>query len=696
MERVVAYPPAPHREPPIATSPPPLSVRVIEHLLVPMPDGQRLAARAWLPVDAPPGPALVEFLPYRKRDGTRGRDDTLHPVLAARGYAALRVDVRGTGESDGVLTDEYDAQEIDDGVALIAWVAAQDWCDGRVVLLGKSWGGINALMIATRAPEGLAGVVSVCATDDRYGNDAHFMGGRLLAENLIWGVGLMAVAAHPPDPRLYGDGWRDTWLRRLDAVRPFPAVWMEQAADSAYWRRDSALHAAPRIRCPVLLVGGTEDPYRDALGRLLDSLGGPASILLGPWAHLYPHLGRPGPALDFPQELLRWLDGHLGREGPVARAPRVVAFLTEGRRDGVGGDREGRWIARSALPSTDGEQRRFGLAAGRLVEGPSAPGWVTIDSPVETGLDAGGWCRFGVPGEGPYDQREDDRRSVLFDTEPLADALDVLGRPLVHVDRADGKGPGLLVARLAEVFPDGRSERVAYGMLDLAGQGARLAIPLELTAHRVRPGSRLRLALATACWPVAWPLPHDGPVRLRREGCALTLPIHRPEHEVALPPEFPRPPAPELEPEPDFEGLQRTVTVDEDTGRIAVVARSDLDDRGTLVTSRIEAIDLEHGHGVEEEFSIRPGDRSSARGRVLHVFRFAVPGHHLEAWAEGRLELRDGGLAFEGSLEAREDGRTIFSRTWPLTARGEAAGSPDRGPGGRPSDPSSRRRADRR
>ena len=648
----------------VSPSSPPYAVRTIEHLCVPMADGTRLAARAWLPVEAPPGPAILEYLPYRKRDGTRGRDETQHPVFAARGHPSLRADVRGTGDSDGVLLDEYHEQEIEDGLELLTWIAAQPWCDGRVVLLGKSWGGINALMIATRDPPELAGVVSVCATDDRWANDAHYMGGRLLAENLIWGVGLMAVAAHPPDPRLFGPGWRDAWLRRLEAVRPFPAVWMERATDGAYWRRDSARVAASRIRCPVLLVGGTEDPYRDSIPRLLDAVSGPACAILGPWAHLYPHLGRPGPALDFPREVLRWLDRHTGRTPSHGRKPRLLAFLTEGVRDAAGSDREGRWVARESWPTSGAGTRAFGLTDAGLVAGPSAPGRVRLDGPVETGLGAGGWCRFGVPGEGPYDQREDDRRSVVFDTPPLAVPLEVLGRPVLRVARSDGTGPGLLCARLTEVHADGRAERIAYGLLDLAGRGPGLELPLELTAHRVRIGSRLRLALSNAYWPVAWPLPDDGPVLLRREGCTLEIPLHDVSDEGPLPPGFP-PPAPAgLPAEPDFEGFVRTVAADPRTGAITIMARSDLDADGRLVTSRIDAIDLEHGHGVEEEFMLLPGDPSSARGRVRHTFLVATPGCRLEASATGRLRTVAGRVVFEGELEAAENGRPVFRRRW--------------------------------
>ena len=109
-------------------------VRMVELQWIPMSDGRRLAARLWLPRDAEtnPVPAILEYIPYRKRDGTRGRDEPMHHYFAGHGYAAIRSDCRGTGESDGLMQDEYTQQELDDACEVIAWIAAQNWCAGSV------------------------------------------------------------------------------------------------------------------------------------------------------------------------------------------------------------------------------------------------------------------------------------------------------------------------------------------------------------------------------------------------------------------------------------------------------------------------------------------------------------------------------------------------------------------------------------
>ncbi|MGM0670006.1 MAG: CocE/NonD family hydrolase, partial [Gemmatimonadota bacterium] len=191
----------------------PENVRHIENTFIPVVDGIRLAARIWLPEDAEarPVPAILEYIPYRKRDRKRQRDQEIHHYFAGHGYAGVRVDIRGSGESDGVLTDEYTRQELDDGVAVIRWLAEQPWCDGNVGMMGISWGGFNALQIAALRPPALKAIITVCSTDDRYADDVHYMGGCLLGDNLSWASTMFSRNTLPPDPEIVGDGWREMW-----------------------------------------------------------------------------------------------------------------------------------------------------------------------------------------------------------------------------------------------------------------------------------------------------------------------------------------------------------------------------------------------------------------------------------------------------------------------------------------------------
>lgn len=253
------------------------SIEEIENVWIPLPDGCRLAARLWLPKSArmDPVPVILEYIPYRKRDFMRSRDEPIHRYHALHGYAAIRVDVRGSGDSDGILEDEYTASELADAIAVIDWLSQQDWCDGNVGMTGISWGGFNSLQVAALRPAALKAVITLCSTDDRYSDDAHYMGGCLLNENMQWGSILMLYTALPPDPDIVGESWRETWKQRLDALNPFPAVWMDHQTRDGFWQHGSVCEDWSAIQCPVYAVGGWADGYTNAIPRLLENLRGP-------------------------------------------------------------------------------------------------------------------------------------------------------------------------------------------------------------------------------------------------------------------------------------------------------------------------------------------------------------------------------------------------------------------------------------
>ena len=326
-------------------------MREIEHAWIPLRDGCRLAARMWLPESAArsPVPAVVEYIPYGKRVGTRERDETMHAWFAGHGLAALRIDLRGSGESSGVLLDEYLPQEQEDGADAIAWVAAQPWCSGSVGLIGKSWGGFNALQIAARRPPALRGIVTVCSTDDRYADDVHYMGGCLLNDNLWWGGVFFQLCAQPPDPELVGAEWRSLWQDRLAAAHPHPLRWLEHPLRDDYWRQGSVCENYAAIECPVYAVGGWADAYSNAIPRMLAGLSARRSGLIGPWGHAYPHEGAPGPAIGFLQDALAWWNGCLrgGPEGAAGR-PFYRVWMPERAPTGEDGDCPGRWVAEAA------------------------------------------------------------------------------------------------------------------------------------------------------------------------------------------------------------------------------------------------------------------------------------------------------------------------------------------------------------
>ncbi len=254
------------------------SIRLIENLYIPLSDGVRVAAKIWLPEDAEqrPVPAILEMIPYRKRDGTIYRDIRMHPWIAAQGYACVRVDIRGSGESEGLLLDEYLPREQQDGVEIIDWLSRQRWCSGSVGMTGISWGGFNALQLAALKPPALKAIITLCSTDDRYADDIHYMGGCLINENPSWSADRFTWGALPPDPQLVGDKWREIWLARLEAQRPWLEQWLTQQRRDAYWKHGSVCEDYGAIDCAVYAIGGWEDSYSNAVPRLLAGLRCPA------------------------------------------------------------------------------------------------------------------------------------------------------------------------------------------------------------------------------------------------------------------------------------------------------------------------------------------------------------------------------------------------------------------------------------
>ncbi|MDX1648620.1 MAG: CocE/NonD family hydrolase, partial [Myxococcota bacterium] len=499
----------------------PHRVREIEPLWIPLPDGERLAARAWLPEDAGdhPVPALLEYIPYRHRDLTRVRDSVNHPWLAGHGYACVRVDLRGSGDSSGVLRDQYLEQEQADGVEAIRWLAAQPWCTGKVGMFGISWGGFNALQIAARRPPALRAVVAACATDDLYADNMHYMGGCLLADNLSEATTMFAFNSCPPDPATAGPAWRETWRERLEHSGLWLDIWLRHQRRDDFWKRGSVCEDYAAIACPVMAVSGWADGYTNAVFRLLEHLEVPRRGLIGPWGHKYPHMGIPGPPIGFLQEMRRWFDRWLKDEETGVEAEPVLRVWMQ---DSVPPTtrvthRPGRWVTEPCWPSPRLETRRLALSPGRVhVEG--APGNPAasdeaqrIQSPLSVGLFAGKWCSYAAAPDLPHDQRQEDGGSLVFDSASLARPLELLGAPVAELELAANRPVAQVVARLSDLRPDGKATRVTFGLLNLThrasheeprplepGRRVRVRVALNHVAQVFPAGHRLRLALSTS------------------------------------------------------------------------------------------------------------------------------------------------------------------------------------------------------
>jgi putative CocE/NonD family hydrolase len=521
------------------------------HAWIPLSDGCRLSARLWLPAERP-APALLEYIPYRKDDITAPLDHSRMAWFAAHGYACLRVDLRGSGDSDGVLVDEYLPQEQDDALEVIAWIAAQPWCDGAVGMIGISWGGFNALQVAARRPPALRAVISCMSTDDRYADDVHYIGGSILADTQhSWATSMLAYATLPPDPAVVGERWREMWIQRLEGVHPMIEPWLTHQRRDAYWRHGSVCEDHGAIRCPVMLVGGWSDGYRDAVLRMLAGLTVPRRALIGPWSHHYPHEdAAPGPAIGFLQECLRWWDEWLrGRATGVRDEPMLLAWMQEPAPPATfHAQRPGRWVSEPGWPPVAGGLD-LGLG-GDGVLGGSSPARLAVSSPARAGLDGGFWCPFGNPGDWAPDQRCEERHALCFTTAPFDQRIELLGRPVLRMRLESDRPLAQVAVRLNAVSADGSSTLLTQGMLNLThrdsheqptplepGRPYPVTIAMQSLGQAVDAGQRLRLAISTGSWPWLWPSPQTATLTLHAgPDSVLRLPVREPSPgDVAAP-----------------------------------------------------------------------------------------------------------------------------------------------------------------
>ena len=676
-------------------------INFIEHCWIPLADGTRLAATLWLPgnVSVTPVPAILEYLPYRKTDGTAQTDPVRHAFFAAHGYAGVRVDMRGSGDADGLMFDEYHPQELLDGVEVIAWLARQSWCNGKVGMIGISWGGFNALQVAALRPPALAAIISVGSTVDRYTDDVHYLGGNVLARDaLVWPTSFTAILARPPDPRWQGAAWRDRWLARLDALPHFAALWLQHQSRDDYWRHGSMVENFGAINCPVYAVGGWADAYTNAVPRLLAGLTVPRKGLIGPWAHHWPNSARPAPAISFLSECVRWWDHWLkGIDTGIMREPMLRAWLQEfvspinSHRA-----RPGRWIAEPSWPAPAARialqpltLTQNGLAdhAPALVDDRTAatiastgPWQRTIATLLRHGEHGGAWCPFGMRGDLPGDQRAEDARAMTFDAAPALTSVDLLGHAALDVDVASDQPDGTIVARLCDVAPDGTSLFVTRAVLRLTrrdghAQGApitphrscRVRLTFDVAGHTLAVGHRWRLAIAPSYWPMIWPAAEL--VTLAVSGGELRLPLRTAAADN---------PAADATPFGAADGapplaVTQAVTGSADRRQVIDVLRGELRFEQSADQGRVR-----FSHGLEttarsrDAFIIQELEPGSARLESTRSFSLQRADWQIDVTIDASIHTAtrtDGQQAnstfvIEQTLRARENGREVRVRHW--------------------------------
>lgn len=653
---------------------------LIDTTWIALPDGRRLAARMWLPRVETPVPAILEYLPYRQGDGTAARDETTHTVFASEGYACIRVDIAGTGDSEGVFDDEYSEQELSDGEAVLAWIAAQEWCDGNIGMIGISWGGFNGLQLAYRRPPALKAVVSVASTADRYSDDIHFMGGCLLSDNANWGSQMFAYQSRPANPKNRAD-WRKDWIKRIEDMPFMAAEWLRHPTRDDQWKHGSVCEDWSAITAPVLAITGWADAYVNTPAALAANLTAPAKALVGPWEHRYAHIAKLDPA-DFHGEVLAWFDQYLrGEDSGVADLPDYRAYMQEHFNPTMQNKpRQGRWVAEAQWPSPNVQDRVMYLGEDGLQD-TAGQGLRVVSNPASLGQAGGYFCAgMRFENELPGDQAADDALATCFDTAALSAPLEILGRPRLRVSFSVDRPVAQLVARLCDISPQGVSQRITYRPLNLThrdshetpellvpGQVYEAEIALNECAHHLRAGHHLRLAMSTSYWPIVWPAPQAAEVTLHLEGCALTLPERRVTQEIA--PQNPGAPR-------DYPTLQAQV-LRPASGTSETKTRED----GTLMLDTFDdygkSVDPYHGltvgSHVSMHYAIHPDDPASAVFASDWTFTFEQGDWRVSIDTENKMTCDVDNFylwrrvtAFEGA-----DGAQVLVKEWQETiARG--------------------------
>ena len=504
---------------------------------IPLSDGEHLSVTLFIP-SATPAPCILEALPYRKDDMTSGWRPEYQRFCDDFGFAVARIDVRGTGSSSGRATDEYPEAEQRDLAEAISWLAAQPWCSGSVGMFGTSYGGFNSFQLACERPERLGAIIPIYATDDRYTDDVHYMGGALKWIDQVDYCAYMApMNALPPVPAIWEESrtpddpdWRTEWMRRIDEHEPWLLTWMAHPHDDDYWRHGSVRlgpdgEGYARIDIPTMIIAGWADGYRNTTFRTLERLNAPTRLLAGPWAHAAPTSSAPGPRIDHVPQMAAFFAEHLGTPPgapdslPQWSLPHTWYCRYSHAPDPVLDLVPGEWRA-DTWPSP--------RSATRTIPLEDRP---TYAVRPDVGIDAWISCAGHLPYGQSGDQRLDDAKSLTWDI-PVTEPIEIAGQAHLRAQVTATCPHPILAVRLCDVAPDGTSTLVARGTLLLGAEGD-VDLELEATAYRWLPGRTLRVSVAGADWPnVVAP---GGPGFLTLRDAELILPTYDPDPHAPVP-----------------------------------------------------------------------------------------------------------------------------------------------------------------
>ena len=611
-----------------------ISVLTIREVMIPMPDGIQLAADLYMPADIPAGehlPVLLEYTPYRKND-SRGSKYRMYTYFVKRGYVVARVDIRGTGNSQGrTIPYEYSEIELSDGDAVIAWLAKQDWSNGNVGMFGISWGGFNSIQMAVRKPPALKAFVALMATEDLYQEDVHYMDGIIHIDSWMMSHDLSNAMPGAPEFRLDED-----WLRNRFEVEPSIFTYMREQRDGSFWDRASARDKYEQIQIPGYYIGGWYDGYRDSPPRMLEHVKAPVKAMIGPWDHYYPHNAWPAPQVEWRHEAVRWFDQWLkGIDTGILDEPRFAVYVRDWHPPGPGVDEiPGHWRWEEGWPIERSITKTFYAGQDHgLFSSPSAQATHSLKYKPSVGLAGGGPVMWW--GNIPPDQQSMDDYSLIYDSHPLDSPLEILGMPRAILKVSADVSRANWVVRICDVAPDGSVTQVGGAAFNgthrksarepedlIPGKVFPLEIKMHFSSWVFPKGHRIRFAINNAQWPMLWPTPYQMTTTLAiggMEGARVELPVvppaDRPVPKFKLPEEGPSLPDYASVDSGNVSGYAeiKSIQRDEQSGAAFGIA--------TNATSFRYPWGLEH---FEERLEHRTSDLNPAETSVIGIYAVAI------------------------------------------------------------------------
>jgi len=660
-----------------APSPADYSIR-LEEAWITLPDGVRLSADLYKPDGADAAaqkfPVLLEYLPYRKHEA-RSRNYGLYSYFVQRGYVVAAVDIRGTGNSEGRLIPyEYSDVEHDDGEVVIDWLSKQSWSNGNVGMFGISWGGFNAIQMALRNPPALKAIIAIDATEDLFQDDVHYMDGIMHVDS--WEMSMDLDNARPGAPGYVID---DAYFRDRFDTEPWMLTYKPRQRDGEFWDRASAKGRYQDIRIPSFHIGGWYDGYRDSIPRMLENVKAPVKAIVGAWGHAWPNEPYPQPGIEWRHEAVRWFDQWLkGKDTGVLDDPALAVYVREWHPPGPYLEfAPGKWRSEVEWPLARGQDRQLYPSANHSLD------WRAPDQSMHalrfvpsTGVEGGGPVMWW--GDVAHDQRPSDAFSLVYDTAPLEEDIEILGLPRAYLRVAADASRANWIVRLSDVAPDGTVTQVTGAALNgnhrkSAREPAALVpnepfdidVELHFTSWVFAKGHRIRLAVSNAQWPMLWPTP-----------LPMTTSLYLgPSTQLSLPtvPFEARPVPAYLPPatDPKYEGYE---TLEAGTtsgyGEISSVDRNP--QTGKAVATATNNGGTRFPWGTERTFEtirheVDDHDPAKASMTGTHRMEVELPGRKLVWDAELTFTSDRDNFHYSYRRRLHENGKLIREKTWTRT-----------------------------